>query len=76
MLHAAHAKLMCHSEVTLQDAIVAVTVVESSMQGSALLGRGVNVLHSAFPQDADHEYSTQGTILPSTSQTVHCMVVV
>lgn len=63
MFHAAHAKLMCHSNVTLQDAIVAVTVVESSMQGSALLGRGVNVLHSTFPRDAHYEYSTQGTII-------------
>ena len=41
------------------DAVVAVTVMEGSMQGSALLG-GVNILHSAFPQDADQEYSTQG----------------
>ena len=31
----------------------------SSLQGSALLG-GVNVLHSAFPADADEEYKTQG----------------
>ena len=40
------------------DAIVAVTVMECSMQGSALLG-GVDVLHSAFPEDADLEYLTQ-----------------
>lgn len=58
---AAHAKLMCHTEVRLQDAIVAVSLVESSMQGSAILGKGVNILHSAFPQDADQEYSMQGT---------------
>ena len=31
----------------------------SSLQGSALLG-GVNILHSAFPADADEEYKTQG----------------
>ena len=43
----------------LQDAVVAVTVVECSMQGSALLG-GVNVLHSAFPDNADEEYALQG----------------
>lgn len=127
----AHAKLMHRSEVTLQDAVVAVTVVECSMQvlqvwntarvlitlfpaigmrpagwrrtgsyfsptfvtkvfllnwlgspivcdyaclhlcllftdtchglmqGAALLG-GINVLHSAFPADADVEYHTQG----------------
>ena len=34
MVHtcAAHARLMCHQMVSLQDAVVAVTVMESSMQ--------------------------------------------
>ena len=59
-IHSAHAKLMCRSEVSVQDAVVAVTVMECSMQGAALLGGGVNILHSAFPKDADQEYSTQG----------------
>ena len=40
------------------DAIVAVTVMECSMLTSTLMG-GVNVLHSAFPDDADLEYTTQ-----------------
>ena len=53
---------MCRGEVTIQDAVVAVTVMECSMQGAALLG-GFNVLHSAFPKDADQEYSTQGAAL-------------
>ena len=55
----AHARLMCREEVTVMDAVVAVTVMECSMQTSSLLG-GVNVLHSAFPEDADLEYTTQG----------------
>ena len=50
---------MCREEVCVQDAVVAVTVVECSMQGSALLG-GINVLHSAFPGDADSEHALQG----------------
>lgn len=41
----AHARLMYRDVVTLQDAIVAVTCVECSMQNTALLG-GVNALHS------------------------------
>ena len=53
---------MCHREVSLVDAIATVTVMECSMQGSALLG-GVNVLHSAFPDDADEEYKRQGLIM-------------
>ncbi len=59
-LPSAHAKLMCRKEVTVQDAVVAVTVMESSMQGATLMGADVNVLHSAFPKDSDQEYSTQG----------------
>ena len=53
---------MRRGEVTIQDAVVAVTVMECSMQGAALLG-GFNVLHSAFPKDADQEYSIQGSIM-------------
>lgn len=55
----AHSKLMYRREVTLQDAVVAVTLMECSMQSSALLG-GVNVLHSAFPASAEDEYALQG----------------
>ena len=50
---------MYRREVTLQDAVVAVTLMECSMQSSALLG-GVNVLHSAFPASAEDEYALQG----------------
>ena len=39
--------------------MVAVTVMECSMQGSALLG-GMNILHSAFPRNADEEVDHQG----------------
>ena len=53
---------MCRQEVGVQDAVVAVTMMECSMQGSALLG-GINVLHSAFPPDADKEYALQGTCM-------------
>ena len=51
---------MFHEEVTVQDAVVAVSVMESSMQGAALLG-GVNALHTSFPEDAEAEYMLQGT---------------
>ena len=46
--------------MSIQDAVVAVTMVECSMQGSALLG-GINVLHSAFPSDVESEYAIQGS---------------
>eukprot|EP00042_Codosiga_hollandica_P025614 m.115605 g.115605 ORF g.115605 m.115605 type:complete len:155 (+) comp51922_c0_seq2:1862-2326(+) len=49
---------MCHDVVHLMDAVAAVTVIEMSMQGAALLG-SMSPLHSAFPEDADTEYAHQ-----------------
>lgn len=42
----------------MTDAVVAVIVMESSMQGAALLG-SFSPLHSAFPLDAEAEYTRQ-----------------
>lgn len=58
----AHARLMFREFVTVQDAIVAVTCVECSMQNSALLGN-MNALHTRFPDDPDEEYSRQATLV-------------
>ena len=44
----AHARLMCRTEVTLQDAVSAIIVMESTMQGTALLPE-THVLHASFP---------------------------
>ncbi len=56
-LSQAHARLMCHTSVLLMDAITAVTVMESSMQGASLLGL-TSPLHSAFPPQPDIEVSS------------------
>ncbi|XP_063969321.1 DNA helicase MCM9-like isoform X1 [Lytechinus pictus] len=58
----AHARLMCQTEVRVQDAVVAVSVMESSMQGAALLG-GVNALHTSFPDDPEDEYHKQASLI-------------
>ncbi|KJE96086.1 mini-chromosome maintenance deficient 9 [Capsaspora owczarzaki ATCC 30864] len=58
----AHARLMFRDETTLQDAIVAVVVIESSLQGAALLGMA-DALHEAFPDDPDENYLFQRTIV-------------
>ncbi|XP_025979305.2 DNA helicase MCM9 [Dromaius novaehollandiae] len=54
----AHARLMFRDTVTLEDAITVVSVMESSMQGGALLG-GINALHTSFPENPMAEYRTQ-----------------
>jgi hypothetical protein len=50
---------MFREKVTVQDAIVAVSLVESSMQGSALIG-GIDALHTSFPYNPMEEYRVQG----------------
>ncbi|CAH6778196.1 Mcm9 [Phodopus roborovskii] len=49
---------MFRNTVTLEDAITVVSVMESSMQGGALLG-GVNVLHTSFPESPRAQYRRQ-----------------
>ncbi|XP_060074064.1 DNA helicase MCM9-like [Ylistrum balloti] len=61
-LSQAHARLMFRDTVTVQDAVLAVTLMESSMQGAALLG-GVNALHTSFPEDAGEEYKIQAEMV-------------
>ncbi|KAG7999789.1 DNA helicase MCM9 [Nibea albiflora] len=58
----AHARLMYRATVTTEDAIMAVSVMECSMQGGALLGN-VNALLTSFPADPDKEYQIQCQIL-------------
>ncbi|XP_035276750.1 DNA helicase MCM9 [Anguilla anguilla] len=54
----AHARLMFRDTVTVEDAVVVVSVMECSMQGGALLG-DVNALHTSFPDDPRQQYRTQ-----------------
>jgi DNA helicase MCM9 len=60
-LSQAHARLMFREKVTVQDAVVAVSLVESSMQGSALFG-GTDALHTSFPHNPMEEYRVQGEL--------------
>ncbi|NXL84686.1 MCM9 helicase, partial [Alectura lathami] len=54
----AHARLMFRDTVTLEDAVTVVSVMESSMQGGALLG-AINALHTSFPEDPTAQYRAQ-----------------
>ncbi|CAJ1077563.1 DNA helicase MCM9 [Xyrichtys novacula] len=54
----AHAKLMYRETVTIEDAVMAVSVMECSMQGGALLGN-VNALLTSFPAEPREQYHTQ-----------------
>jgi len=59
----AHARLMFREEVTIQDAVMAVCIMECSMQNTALLQGLMNPLHTSFPKDADAEYIDQATVI-------------
>ncbi|CAM9780826.1 unnamed protein product [Chrysoparadoxa australica] len=54
----AHARLMARQTATLQDAIVSVLCIETSLHSSAMLGLG-SALHSDFPADPDEEFRIQ-----------------
>uniref|UniRef100_A0A6I8QBY5 DNA helicase MCM9 n=1 Tax=Xenopus tropicalis TaxID=8364 RepID=A0A6I8QBY5_XENTR len=58
----AHARLMYRDVVTTEDAITVVSIMESSMQGGALLG-GVNALHTSFPENPREQYRMQCELL-------------
>ncbi|XP_026060609.1 DNA helicase MCM9 isoform X1 [Carassius auratus] len=58
----AHARLMFRETVTVEDAVVVVSVMECSMQGGALLGN-VSALHTSFPDDPCEQYKTQCEIV-------------
>lgn len=52
---------MFRDEVTVMDAIVVVTLMESSMMSAALISSD-NCLHSTFPNDPMAEYQRQSKI--------------
>ncbi|KAG9347498.1 hypothetical protein JZ751_005065 [Albula glossodonta] len=58
----AHAKLMFRDTVTVEDAVVVVSVMECSMQGGTLLG-DVNALHTSFPDNPSEQYKMQCEII-------------
>ncbi|XP_008294420.1 DNA helicase MCM9 [Stegastes partitus] len=58
----AHCRLMFRETVSIEDAVVAVSVMECSMQGGALLGN-VNTLLTSFPADPELQYQTQCQVL-------------
>ncbi|EEC15192.1 DNA replication licensing factor, putative, partial [Ixodes scapularis] len=59
---AAHARLMLRGEVAVQDAVVAVSLMESSMQSSALV-ENVDALHTGFAEDPEGEYRNQAKVI-------------
>ncbi|XP_061560128.1 DNA helicase MCM9 isoform X2 [Phycodurus eques] len=58
----AHARLMYRETVTIEDAVMAVSVMECSMQGGGLLG-SVNAVLTSFPDDPGQQYQTQCQVL-------------
>ncbi|KNC49580.1 DNA replication licensing factor MCM9 [Thecamonas trahens ATCC 50062] len=65
-----HARLMFRERVLIQDAIVAVTLMEASMHTYALLGV-TSALHSGFPDDPELEYGAQRSLILDRLQLAH-----
>lgn len=57
-LSQAHARFMFHQEVTVMDAIIAVTLVETSMHNDAIMPN-ISTLHTAFPKNPMEDYWKQ-----------------
>lgn len=49
---------MLRNEVLVMDAVVAITLIECSINRTASFGN-VNILHTSFPEDAEVEYKSQ-----------------
>ncbi|PIA13102.1 MCM-domain-containing protein [Coemansia reversa NRRL 1564] len=52
----AHARLMFRDKVVLQDAIIAVVLMETTMLSASILG-STDALHTTFPEDSDLFYA-------------------
>ena len=50
---------MLREEVLVMDAIVVITLLECSLNKTVQFNN-VNILHTAFPNDAEIEYTGQG----------------
>ena len=62
MLAQAHARLVFRAEVTLQDAVYAVLLMEVSSSGTGLIGT-LSPLHSEVVADSDSEYKELEALL-------------
>ena len=61
-LSQAHAKLMLQDTVRVMDTVVAITLIECSINKTASFGN-VNILHTSFPIDAECEYKEQAKMI-------------
>ncbi|XP_015684587.1 DNA helicase MCM9 [Protobothrops mucrosquamatus] len=68
----AHARLMFREIVTVEDAVTVVSVMESSMQGGALLG-GANALHTSFPENPVEQYRMQCELILKKLELQHLL---
>ncbi|KAI8360459.1 MCM2/3/5 family-domain-containing protein [Mortierella sp. GBAus27b] len=62
-LSQAHARLMARDFVTIQDAIVIVSLMEVTAQGGAATPSGINPLHASFPKSGEEEYFRQEEVM-------------
>jgi DNA helicase MCM9 len=54
---------MLRDEVLVMDAVVAITLMECSLNNETSFFGKVNILHTGFPLDPETEYADQGNII-------------
>ncbi|KAG0047852.1 DNA helicase mcm9 [Gryganskiella cystojenkinii] len=70
-LSQAHARLMARNQVTVEDAVVIVSLMEATAQGGAAMLGGINPLHASFPKNAEEEYQRQEEAMLSRMGLMH-----
>ncbi|CAG0898613.1 unnamed protein product [Cyprideis torosa] len=69
-LSQAHARLVARQQVTVQDALVAIVLMECS---NPCLLDDIAMLHTTFPRDAEVEYRTQAHVILSRLELRHLL---
>ncbi|KAI1307213.1 protein phosphatase 2A regulatory subunit cdc55 [Mortierella claussenii] len=62
-LSQAHARLMARNDVTVQDAVAIVSLIEITAQGGAATLGSINPLHASFPKSGEDEYWQQEEVM-------------
>lgn len=73
-MDSAHAKLRFSKQVEIIDAIVAVLMMEASLNGCGKLLNQLNALHTTFAAQPEKEYEDHGKYSSFNKQEENCSI--